>query len=185
MNLKKTCCLRENDASCFVLGEALRLGKNCVAGLTLGTGVGGGVVIDGKLFAGTGNAGEFGHCTICLDGTKCECGSAGCLEQYVSAKGVRKQFGKEPTALSKREWKRFGSFLGVGIANIINSFAPEAVVLGGGISRAFNLFKEAMEKEVARRVFAGDALRKAKIRKGRKDSAIIGAANLFRSKGKK
>jgi len=62
-----------NDAQCFTLGEALYLKKKNVIGLTLGTGVGGGIVLDGKLYVGKGNAGHLGHCTIKFDGRKSEC----------------------------------------------------------------------------------------------------------------
>ena len=92
----------ENDACCFVLGESVRLKKKNVAGLTLGTGVGGGIVIDGKLYKGNGNAGELGHCTIKFDGPKLGF-NQGSLESYVSAKAIKRDYGKEPKELRLRK----------------------------------------------------------------------------------
>lgn len=164
----------ENDASCFVLGEAIRLKKKNVIGLTLGTGVGGGIVIDGKLYKGKGNAGELGHCTIKFDGAKLGF-NAGSLESYVSAKAIKRDYRKKPSELkSRKAWDSIGMKLGIGIANLINTFDPEVVVIGGGIARAFNLFKNSMNKEISKR-----AIRKVAVVKGKEDSGIIGAASLF------
>lgn len=163
-----------NDASCFVLGEAIRLKRKLLVGLTLGTGVGGGIVIDGKLYYGKGNAGELGHCTIKFDGPKCRCGNIGCLAEHVSTRGIKRMFGKDPIDLkSRKAWDDIGRLIGIGITNIANAFDPGVVVLGGGISRAFNKFKTAMNKEIKKR-----AMNKVKVIKGRGDSGILGAADL-------
>lgn len=158
-----------NDANCFTLGEAIRLRKKNVVGLTLGTGVGGGIVIDGKLYVGKGNAGELGHCTIKYDGLPGY--NQGDLEAYVSAKAVRRRYGKSARRLSKKEFKEYGKFLGVGIANIANAFDPDVIVIGGGISNSFDLFKDSINKEISKR-----SVSKVKIVKGREDSGIMGAS---------
>ena len=163
----------DNDANCFVLGEAIRLKKKNVVGLTLGTGVGGGIVIGGVLYKGKGNAGELGHCTIRYDGPKLGFNS-GSLESYVSARAIKRDYKTMPHKLkSKKAWNEIGEKLGIGIANLINTFDPDAVVLGGGISRAFGKFKNSMNKEIKKR-----AVKIVIVTKGREDSGIIGAACL-------
>ena len=165
--------LMQNDASCFVLGESIRLKKKNVVGLTIGTGVGGGVVINGELYVGAGNAGELGHCTIKYDGPKGGW-NKGTLEAYISSKAIKRDYRKMPEELkSKKDWMEIGEKLGIGIADIINAFDPDVVVLGGGIAKAFNLFKAGMNKEIRQR-----AARKVPVVVGDKDSGIIGAANL-------
>jgi len=156
-----------NDASCFVLGESIRLRKKNIIGLTLGTGVGGGIVINGELYQGNGNAGELGHMSICYKGTKSECGNDGCIEQYLSAKGISK--------LTKKEFDKYGEWLGIGITNLINAFDPDVITLGGGISNSFNKFKPSMNKTIKKR-----ALRNVPVIKGQYESHILGAADLCR-----
>jgi glucokinase len=163
----------DNDANCFVLGEAARLGKKNVVGLTLGTGVGGGIVIGCRLYRGKGNAGELGHCTIRYDGPKSRFND-GCLESYVSTKSIIRDYGADPAELkSKKAWNSIGAKLGIGIANLINAFDPDVVVLGGGISKSFDRFKTGMNQEIKKR-----AITKTKVIRGKEDSGIIGAANL-------
>ncbi|MEE9525378.1 MAG: ROK family protein [Candidatus Woesearchaeota archaeon] len=160
----------ENDATCFVLGEAIRLKKKRVVGLTLGTGVGGGVVIDGKLLKGNI---ELGHCTIDFKGPKLGF-NQGSLESYVSGKAIKRDYGKEPRNLSSmKAWNNIGKKLGIGVSNLINSFDPEVVVLGGSVSKAFSKFKSEMNKEINKR-----AVKKVKVVKGSEDSGILGAASL-------
>jgi glucokinase len=162
--------LMDNDANCFVFGEAYRLGKKRVVGLTLGTGVGGGVVIEGKLLKGDI---ELGHCTINYDGPKSPFNN-GSLESYFSAKSIKRDYGKMPHELkSKKAWEEIGRKIGIGISNLINTFDPDVVVLGGGISRAFNLFKAEMNKEIKKR-----SIGKTIVIKGKEESGIIGAASL-------
>ncbi len=169
---KKT--VMENDASCFVLGESIRLKKKNIVGLTLGTGIGGGIVINNKLYTGKGNAGELGHCTIKFDGLKDKLGK-GNLEAYLSAKAIKKIYGKEPSKLSKKDWNDYGKLLGIGIVNIIHTFDPDIIVIGGGISKAFSSFKSSMNKEIKKR-----ARIKFKVIKGYEDSGILGAASIVK-----
>ena len=84
-----------------------------------------------------------------------------------------RRYRKEPENLSRKAWDEIGKLLGIGIANIADTFDPDIIVLGGGISRAFNKFKSSMNKEIKKR-----ALNKVRVIKGREDSAIIGAAAL-------
>ncbi len=166
----------ENDANLFILGEyhygAAKGYKNAV-GVTLGTGVGGGAIIEGKLLRGkNGFAGEFGHIVIDINGPPCNCGSFGCAEsflgEYYFIEKVRRTFlrhGQNPPqdmkvledmarmgiTLAKSLWEEFGRYLGVLISNLISVFDPDIVVLGGGISGAFELFKDSMMEEVLRR----------------------------------
>ena len=163
-----------NDASCFVLGEAIRLNKKNVIGLTLGTGVGGGIVIDGKLYVGKGNAGEFGHCTIKYDGLKGKW-APGEIEAYISAKAVQQRYGQEPIKLTKKQWQDYGKFLGISIVNLGHTFDPDVVVLGGGLSKAFDLFKTSMNQEIKKR-----AMDTIKVIKGNESSSILGAAALVK-----
>jgi glucokinase len=164
-----------NDANCFVLGESIRLKKKNVVGLTLGTGVGGGIVIDGKLYHGKGNAAELGHSTIKYDGVKSKCGNNGCIESYVSARGIKRDYGKSPDKLkSTKAWNEIGEKLGITITNLANVFDPDVIVIGGGISNAYNLFQNSMNKTIKKRTF-----NKVKVVKGSQDSGILGAASLI------
>jgi glucokinase len=163
----------DNDANCFAIGEAKRLKAKNLIGLTLGSGVGGGIIIDGKLYRGKGNAGELGHCTIKFDGASGM--NQGEIESYVSVKAIKRDYKKEPEKLKdKKAWNQIGEKLGIGIANIVNAFDPDIVVLGGGISKAFGLFKKGMQKEIDKR-----AVSKVKVIVGSEDSGIIGAASLY------
>jgi predicted NBD/HSP70 family sugar kinase len=153
----------ENDAQCFTLAEAkagAAIGKATVVGLTLGTGVGGGVVINGKILHGRdGLAGHFGHATVVEHGLRCSCGHRGHLESYASGGGLtrfyRQLTGKtidmfeletrarrgDPAA---RQAFTYGAeVLALGIANIIVVFNPDVVVLGGGLVRVSQLWRPA------------------------------------------
>ncbi len=143
-----------NDADCAALGEAVAgAGRECqdVIMLTLGTGVGGGIILDGKIYEGKGIGGsELGHMVIVEGGEPCTCGRRGCLEAYASATALKRDAkratGKELTpeeifagakagdeALQKIV-EAYISRLGTGIVNIVNIFRPQLVILGGGIS---------------------------------------------------
>jgi len=134
----------------------------------------GAIIINNRLYKGKGNAGELGHCTINFNGPK-EKFNNGSLESYVSAKAIKRDYGKNPLDLkSRKAWNEIGEKIGIGISNLINSFDPDVVVLTGGISNAFNLFKTRMNKEIKKRT-----LSKTVVIKGKEDSGIIGAASLF------
>lgn len=155
-----------NDANCAGLGEAwLGAGRrfhNLIL-LTLGTGVGGAIILNGKLFVGhQGAAGELGLITINPDGPECNSGNRGSLEQYVSVQAIRRDTGKEPAELATlaksgdakalEYWQKYGRYLGAGLANLIYILTPEAVILGGGVSAGAEFFLPAVQAEIERRV---------------------------------
>lgn len=155
-----------NDANCAGLGEAWlgagRRFRNLIL-LTLGTGVGGAIILDGKLFTGhQGAAGELGLITLNPDGPMCNSGNQGSLEQYVSVQAIRRRTGKEPAELGvlAREgdkfalefWESYGRDLGIGLASLIYVLTPEAIVIGGGVSASAEFFFPAALAEIERRV---------------------------------
>ena len=168
-------CFASNDANMAAFGvykkELKGKYKNILV-LTLGTGIGGGIIIDGKLYQGaTGTAGEFGHIKVAdtKDGNLCACGAHGCLESYIGTNNLKKlalKFVKEnpksilaallkkekfsvkilSVAASKRDksalliWEYFGKYLGIGLADLILSFNPEAIIFSGGVSGGAKYF---------------------------------------------
>ncbi len=155
-----------NDANCAGLGEAWlgagRHFKNLIL-LTLGTGVGGAVILDGKLFAGhLGAAGELGLIAINPDGPECNSGNRGSLEQYVSVQAIRRETGLEPLELANlaksgdakalEYWQSYGRYLGIGLASIIYILTPEAIIIGGGISAGAEFFLPTVRSEIEQRV---------------------------------
>ena len=156
-----------NDARAFGLAE-LRLGAgrgaSSMVGLTLGTGVGGVLAIDGRVHQGhDGTAGELGHQTIDPDGPWCGCGNRGCVEAYCRAdqvaaacgtataeEAVRAAQDGDPRALAGLA--DVGRYLGIGIANMINVISPDCVVIGGGMAAAGELLFAPIRAEIARRV---------------------------------
>ncbi len=155
-----------NDANCAGLGEAwLGAGKDYqnLIMLTLGTGVGGAIILNGHLFTGhLGAAAELGLITLNFDGPVCNSGNNGSLEQYGSIQAIRRMTGKEPAELgelaekgdkkSVEFWKSYGCLLGAGLASLIYVLTPEAIVIGGGISGSTKFFFPATLEEIERRV---------------------------------
>jgi len=148
----------ENDANCFALAEA-RLGaaKNhdTVFGVIMGTGVGGGLVIDGKIHTGRTNiAGEWGHHCIKPNGNECYCGRKGCVETYISGPALEKKWNeltnqnisvadivKNSQEDAYKTWKKeFLENFGLSMANVIDIIDPDAIVLGGGLSNISFLY---------------------------------------------
>ena len=175
--------LLENDANAAAVGEAwlgAARGACNVICITLGTGVGGGIILDGRLCRGTdGSAGELGHTTIDpFNGPQCKCGNTGCLEMFASATAIvrmtREANGrfpqtilhdkcltaarvycaaKEGDELALEIFKRVGQYLGVGLANMINMLGPEVIVLGGGVANAWDLLEPTIREEIRKRAF--------------------------------
>ena len=178
----------DNDANCAIFGEWWRgaaRGARHVVGLTIGTGIGGGIVLDGQIYHGTSDiAGELGHMTIDLNGRRCKCGNYGCLEAYASGPAIAAravegiESGAETTLpqyvggdLAKitaqvvYEAARDGDdyardvvmetakILGAGVANIINIFNPEVVVICGGVTHAGDRLFVPLRSEARRRAF--------------------------------
>ncbi|MCC7570010.1 ROK family protein [Candidatus Micrarchaeota archaeon] len=189
MNLAKY--VFDNDVNMFAVGESkMGAGKpyrNSIY-LTLGTGVGGAIVIDKKLYNGKGGAGEFGHMIIIKDGRKCPCGQKGCLEEYVSVRAVerlgKKYLRKNMTPLqiselalkgnknAKKVFQETGEYFGIGLTNLSNIFDPEAIVIGGGLSGSLNLMEKGINKTFKPSMVVKPKLLKAKL----KDPVCMGAA---------
>ena len=150
-----------NDARACTLAE-LRLGagRGCrsMIALTLGTGVGGGIVIDGRLHQGhDGTAGELGHQTLEPEGLPCTCGNLGCMEAYARADRITGLCGTDTVeapveARAAAGLAEVGRWLGVGIANAIVVLTPDRVVLGGGVSAAGDLLLGPIREQLGRRV---------------------------------
>jgi len=204
----------DNDANCAALAEAHIVGARHLVMLTLGTGVGGGVVIDGRIFRGTHGLGaELGHFAIDANGPDCpgNCPNRGCLEAFCSgtalerdataagkdhpdtplgrifASGEGRVSGKacvtaaleerDPIALELLE--RLGTNLGVGIAGYVNVFEPEHLVIGGGLSRAADLFFDRAVEEAASRALPALWERASvSLARGGTDAGVIGAGVL-------
>ena len=150
----------ENDANCFALAEAkLGAGKNSnlVFGVIMGTGVGGGIIIDGKIHHGRTNvAGEWGHHCLHPEGNICYCGNKGCVETYISGPALEKKWSNLtnqnqplPEIIKSTDnpnfpnWKK--SFLddfGLSLANVIDILDPDMIILGGGVSNIDFLYNE-------------------------------------------
>ncbi len=155
-----------NDANCAGLGEAwLGAGRrfNNFILLTLGTGVGGAIILNGKLFVGhQGAAGELGLITLNPDGPPCNSGNQGSLEQYVSVTAIRRSMGLEPAELGTMAqagnsealtfWQNYGKQLGAGLASLIYVLTPEAIAIGGGVCASAEFFFPSALAEIERRV---------------------------------
>lgn len=167
-------CRLSNDANLMALGETrfgAAKGSSDVVFLTIGTGIGGGVLINGRLWGGYRNRGtEFGHISIKYDGEVCNCGNRGCLEHYASTSALVRRFEKLASERGEEHTRCDGEyivslyhrgdrtacetmsehwdFLAAGIIGIIHSFAPQRVVIGGGISEAGEFYLEELRKRV-------------------------------------
>lgn len=192
-----------NDANAAALGEA-KFGagmkyKNSIL-VTLGTGIGGGIVIDGKLFEGGNSAGtEIGHTVIVQGGLKCTCGRHGCFERYASARALTEQTraameenknsemwkgysldtvcGKTPfdymdtDITAKLVIDKYINNLACGVLNLINVFRPEVVMLGGGVSEQDERITVPLQKLVDKEIFAGTDYAPVKIIKAKLGSS--------------
>ena len=151
----------DNDANCFTIAEATlgaAKGHNVVFGVIMGTGVGGGIVINGNVHRGrTYIAGEWGHHTLRIDGNKCYCGKLGCVETYISGPALENRWtklsGKTESLASiikniddttiRLQWKKeFLENFAIGLANVIDILDPDVIVLGGGVSNIPFLYDE-------------------------------------------
>lgn len=170
----------ENDASCAAWGayhiELKQSSKNLVV-LTLGTGVGGGLILNGRLYTGrNGSAGELGHITIDPKGRPCGCGNRGCLETYMGGRYLVEAGQKELSRMNKKScafltpkklytdaqkgqkyacqiWEQAGTALGIACADFINIFNPDTLLLCGGVAAASPVFLPFARKEINQRTF--------------------------------
>jgi glucokinase len=190
----------ENDANAAAVGEMwLGAARGCtdVVSVTLGTGVGGGVILKGKLWRGShGSAGEIGHAAVDpFSGVKCKCGNTGCLEMFASATAIvrmARELGMKPTTaqevyqagrdgdeLALSVFKRFGMYLGIGLANLINIIDPQIIVLTGGAVNGWDLFAAEMYSQVGERAFRATAQQVKIARSECGDNAgLLGAAKI-------
>lgn len=157
-----------NDANCALLGEAwlgAARGVDDVLLLTLGTGVGGAVLLGGQLFTGHGGAAaEPGLIGVDPDGPECRSGNRGSLEQFCSIGGLARLSRLDPRELCRRAdagdteavavWQAYGRLLGVGLSSLLYVLTPELVLIGGGLSAASHHFLPAVWREVEERVLA-------------------------------
>ena len=205
----------DNDANCATLGEwwigAARGARN-VIGMTIGTGIGGGLILDGKLYHGSSDvAGEIGHTSIDSTGRRCKCGNYGCLEAYASGPATADRArealaggehsllvamvdgnlekltahdvydaAKQGDGVAQEIVRETARFIGTGLANLLNIFNPDVVVLAGGVAQAGEELFAPVRTEVRRRAFkrAVDACR---IVPGALDGAagVVGAVATF------
>jgi glucokinase len=202
--------LIENDANAAAVGEMWQgaaHGAGSIVCITLGTGVGGGIILGGKLWRGAdGSAGEIGHMAIePLGGFACACGSQGCLEVYASATAIVRmavdalpryplstlntsedltaevvyRAGQEGDELAIEIFRRMGCYLGIGLANLVNILNPEMIVIAGGVANGWDLFAKHALNEVAGRAFPLPASR-VQIKRGQcgDNAGLLGAARL-------
>tara|TARA_B100001559_G_scaffold319881_1_gene330406 strand:+ start:2283 stop:3173 length:891 start_codon:yes stop_codon:yes gene_type:complete len=172
--LKKT-VLIQNDANCFALAETL-LGsvkekypnvKN-VFGIIIGTGVGGGIIIEGKTVYGSqGIGGEWGHTIVTDNGDECYCGKRGCVESVISGRALQTYYNKisgnnlkfediyskkDSDEHAKKTLHRLITYFGKGLSNVVNIIDPDVIVLGGGLSNIDELYNEGYD-ELKKHVF--------------------------------
>jgi glucokinase len=206
----------DNDANCATLGEwwcGAAKGARHVIGITIGTGIGGGLILDGRLFHGASDvAGEIGHTTIDSTGRRCKCGNYGCLEAYASGPAIAERArealaGGEPSILpslvnddlsritaqlvydaakkdddvARQVVRETANFLGAGVANLLNIFNPDVVVIAGGVTQAGDPLFEPLRAEVRRRAFR-PAVEACKILPGtlRGSAGVVGAVATFK-----
>ena len=155
-----------NDGHAFALAETrvgAARGSRDVICVVCGTGIGGGLVVDGKLHLGVEDrAGEIGHHTVVLDGPQCECGNRGCLETFAGARAIARAAGRETfdevVAAARSGDERAvealaaaGRLIGTAVANLTIFLAPERIVIGGGVAEAGELLLDPLRAEVHRR----------------------------------
>ncbi len=207
----------ENDANAAAFGEFVAgaaKGSNNAVVITLGTGVGSGIIIDGRIYRGSNFAGgEIGHTVIVADGLECTCGRRGCFEAYSSATGLVRmtiqaselnpdslmtkiihEDGKVSARTAYKAMKagdpvgkavteQYIKYLSCGIANVINTFQPDILCIGGGVCNEGDTLLKPLKEAVAEQIYSKRSEKNTEIvicRLGN-DAGIIGAAMLFRS----
>lgn len=196
-NKFKTIVNVDNDGNCFILGEhTYGSAKNCtnVIGMIVGTGVGGGIIINKQLYYGNGQAGEFGQMSIKFNGMISNCGNDGSIEEYISRRGLMRlseSFGMRnvdgPEDILKKALKNdlnsislfreMGVYLGIHVANLINAFDPEKIIIGGVFADAWNFFGPHLKEEAKNRALFKPAIIKGKLGK---NAIMIGASVLVK-----
>jgi len=207
----------DNDANCATLGEfwcGAAVGGRNVIGLTLGTGIGGGLILEGKLYHGSSDvAGEIGHTSIDANGRRCKCGNYGCIEAYASGPAIAErarealrgdesesilvsmadgdarritaqtvyEASKRGDLVAREVVRETGLILGTAVANLLNIFNPDIVVLAGGVTQAGDALFQPLRAEVRRRAFK-PAWQACKIVPGalRLSAGVVGAIATFK-----
>ncbi len=181
----------DNDANLAALGEgwlgAAKKLENYIL-LTLGTGIGGGIVIGRELFQGdSGFAGEMGHMILKKEGPLCNCGGRGCLELYASASAIQNISPFEPKKLFKMAmrgnkkaraiFEAFGESLGAGIGSVVNVLDIENIFLGGGLAEAWKMFVKALHRGLQEHSYPTTAER-VRVRRAKlgNQAGVVGAA---------
>ena len=201
-----------NDASAAALGEhhfGAGQGVNNLILLAVGTGIGGGIILNGRLYSGaSGSAGEIGHITIDVGGPKCDCGNTGCLEALVSGTAVAKEAirrikqgersslteivggkienitaekvsiaAQDGDSLASEVILKAATYLGVGLANLVNIFNPEMIIIGGGIAKMGDPLLNPARQVVRERAFqlSAQAVQIVSAQLG-DDAGVLGAA---------
>jgi fructokinase len=188
-----------NDANCFALSEALdgaAQGEPVVFGVILGTGVGGGMVVNGRLLEGAQHiAGEWGHNVLEPDGPPCYCGKRGCVETFLSGPGLARDFAaqggnaaldaraittaaEQGDTLAEAALQRYLDRFGRALSVVINILDPDAIVLGGGLSHITRLYTEG-RAQVTRHVFNDELLTRIVRNLHGDSSGVRGAAQLW------
>lgn len=207
----------ENDANAAAFGEFVAgaaKGAQSAVVITLGTGVGSGIVIDGKIYRGANFAGgEIGHTVIVVDGLPCTCGRRGCFEAYSSATGlarmtteaseqnpesvVARMISEDGKVSARTAYKamragdpvgravteRYIKYLSCGIANVINTFQPDILCIGGGVCNEGEALLTPLKEAVAEQIYSKNSLKNTEIVicKLGNEAGIIGAARLDKS----
>lgn len=185
----------EHDSSAAAIAEASYFNKKNLFYLSLGTGVGNGIVIDGRIYKGIGQAAEGGHITIKFDGVKANCNNEGCLEEYISARGISmiakkhglgnlnslqvSELADKGDKRAKDVFKEMGLYLGIGLVNFINVMQPEIVVIGGGISKSAKHFLPEAIKTVKERALIYNSKIKIVASELRDKAGILGAVMIL------
>jgi len=188
----------ENDANLAALGESeFGAGKNVdhLILLTLGTGIGGGIIINGNIHRGaSGLASEVGHIVLEPGGRVCGCGDVGCFEQYGSATGLRRTYEKlggeakqaheivrqnDEDVLAREAIRQTGWALGKGIAKLVNVLEPELILFSGGLAKSLDILKPAIRETLNDHLFADEAQRIPLRQASSKHSALMGTRALL------
>lgn len=202
----------DNDANCAALGEAVAgaaKGSDSALMVTLGTGVGGGLITGGRIYSGwLGLGGEIGHMCIQMDGEKCSCGQNGCWEAYAASSALVRQAQKAATEhpesllagfggtldgrkifaaldagdeTARKLVGRYCEYVGIGLVNLINIFYPETIIIGGGISAVGETILHPIREYVAEHFFASrrELMPAIVAAKLGNDAGLIGAAALI------
>jgi len=200
-----------NDASAAAVGEhhfGVGKGVNNLILLTVGTGIGGGIIINGRLYSGaSGSAGEIGHMTIDVNGSRDTCGNIGCLETLASGTAIAKEAirriqqgeksslteivedkvenitaekveiaARDGDSLALEVISQAGTYLGVGLVNLVNIFNPEMIIIGGGVAKMGGLLLNPARQVVRERAFqlSAEAVRIVPAKLGN-DAGVLGA----------